>query len=80
LLPLLFVSNNLGHLLFARKLTPTVKTDRVLTQLCHSLTTEILQSEPLVETKISDIRSPLLVPRPALGSNDRSRFGPRNRA
>jgi len=31
-LPFLFLYNNLGHLLFAQKLTPTVKTHRVLTQ------------------------------------------------
>jgi hypothetical protein len=27
-----FFYNNLGHLLFAQKLSPTIKTDRVLTQ------------------------------------------------
>src|SRR6516165_8588262 len=37
-LSLLLIPNNLGHLLFARKLTPTAKTDRVLTHFCHSKT------------------------------------------
>jgi len=38
-LSLLLISNNLGHLLFARKLTPAAKTNRVLTHFCHSQST-----------------------------------------
>ena len=34
-LSLLFVSNNLGHLLFAQKLTQALATDSVLTHFCH---------------------------------------------
>ena len=39
-LPATFVnSNNLGHLLFARKLTQALRADRVLTQFRHSRST-----------------------------------------
>jgi hypothetical protein len=42
-LSFLFVSNNLGLLLFARKLTPTLGTDRVLSRFCYSQSTRFCQ-------------------------------------